>query len=75
MRLASSLPPSQDPHLRASAYYRNPQTPRPLFVLQDPHLRPNFTAVVDMLDEVAGSGCVSTLDIMYWSRPGGGGFQ
>ncbi|PNH05363.1 Protein sevenless [Tetrabaena socialis] len=38
---------------------------------QDPHLRPNFTAVVDMLDEVVGSGCVSKLDILYWSRPGG----
>ncbi|EFJ49174.1 hypothetical protein VOLCADRAFT_90042 [Volvox carteri f. nagariensis] len=38
---------------------------------QDPHLRPNFTAVVDMLEEVVNSGCVSKLDIMYWSRPGG----
>ncbi|KAG2437945.1 hypothetical protein HXX76_005561 [Chlamydomonas incerta] len=38
---------------------------------QDPHLRPNFTAVVDMLDEIVASGCVSKLDIMYWSRPGG----
>lgn len=33
---------------------------------QDPHLRPNFTAVLDVLEELHGAGILSRLDTVYW---------
>lgn len=36
--------------------------------MQDPHMRPNFTAVVDMMRELRDSGCVGKLDTFYWSK-------
>ena len=35
---------------------------------QDPHLRPNLTAVVDMLDEVVAAGSGNTVDLLYWGQ-------
>lgn len=35
---------------------------------QDPHMRPNFVAVVDALKEIEGAGSVGRLDAQYWSR-------
>lgn len=72
--LSHSLPPPTQPTHPPTAPTTAPTAPttptaRP--APQDPHLRPNFTAVVDMLDEIVASGCVAKLDIMYWSRPGG----
>jgi len=35
---------------------------------QDPHVRPNFTAVLDVLHEINASAQVAKLDVAYWSR-------
>lgn len=37
-------------------------------VIQDAHLRPNFTAVVDILKELENSGLVAKLDVQYWQK-------
>lgn len=33
---------------------------------QDPHMRPNFTAILDVLRELESSGQVGKLDVAYW---------
>lgn len=33
---------------------------------QDPHLRPNFTAVLDVIQELYASGIIARLDTVYW---------
>lgn len=38
---------------------------------QDPHMRPNFTAVVDIMEELQESGVIPQLDVLYWSGAGG----
>eukprot|EP00798_Chlamydomonas_sp_ICE-L_P012532 gene12532-15748_t len=35
---------------------------------QDPHMRPNFTAVLDVLREIEASNLVAKLDIVYWGK-------